>query len=228
MKVLLEIEHINQLLWNATPLIWTKKSNLWLSDYNSWLYQDCKKELKLSLTLKFVNFAGFEYYCLFIFSSSTSTCIFCTIQNLHLFRIKQRSSKSSTELACLISNVHKWIKAILLQLSLNKGLTKSNVLLKEKLVLRTIFSSLYVKKSSLIPDLQKESCLPLFIMTLYPWIYIVYLGRSVQFCFLLNVAIECLSLEEQCTLPHWPPCFRKFSARVLWSHPRYPSMSPFV
>ena len=91
-----------------------KKSNLWLSDYNSWLYQDCKKELKLSLTLKLVNFAGFEYYCLFIFSSSTSTCIFCTIQNLHLFRIKQRSSKSSTELACMISNVRKWIKAILL------------------------------------------------------------------------------------------------------------------
>ena len=189
-----------------------KKSNLWLSDYNSWLYQDCKEELKLSLTLKLVNFAGFEYYCLFIFISSTSTCIFCTIQNLHLFRIKQRSSKSLTELACMISNVRKWIKAILLSANKNYFLP---TLCKEK------FPNSWPSKRILF-TLVHHDFIPLDIHCILRQV------RSVQFCFLLNVAIECLSLEEQRTLPHWPPCFSKFSARVLWSHPRYPSMSPFV
>ena len=83
---------------------------------------------------------------------------------------------------------------------------KPNVLLKEKLadfsltLLRTIFSSLYSKKSSLIPDLEKF-CLPLFIMTLITGRgYTLRQFSSVQF--LLNVTIECLPLEVQCTLPY--------------------------
>ena len=61
---------------------------------------------------------------------------------------------------------------------------KENVLLKEKLadfsltLLKTIFSSLYAKKSSLIPNLEKF-CLPLFIMTLIT--LDIHLGSSVQF-----------------------------------------------